>query len=147
MVPLDNFRGRHSDLASMISDLQQMLTPEQLSIRPNAETAHRLLCSLADKMKEHLAETNRQLYPEMLTHQDPNVKSVAWGFINGEKPLRKLFDDYHKKWLKDCDFQFTQEFIQESNEVFSNILRRIEREENVLFPKLEHLGDSLSARA
>jgi hypothetical protein len=68
------------------------------------------------------------------------VKSIAWGFISGEKPLRKTFDDYHKKWLKNCDFNFTESFLQETREVFDMLQYRIERENQVLFPKLVEIG-------
>ena len=89
MATLENFKNRHAELESMVSDLRKMMTPEQLSIRPNAMTAHRMLCDLAGKVKELLSEQDKTIYPDLLTHEDPQVKSIAWGFINGQIPLRK----------------------------------------------------------
>jgi hypothetical protein len=147
MQTLSSYRNRHAELMQMIEDLQSILHPEQLKIRPNAKTAYQLLCDLSDKVKEHLAEEDRGLYPSLLIHEDPKVKSIAWGFISGEKPLRKTFDDYHKKWLKNCDFNFTESFLQETHEVFEMLTNRIEREEQVLFPKLLEIGMFEEARA
>jgi hypothetical protein len=48
--------------------------------------------------------------------------------------------------LKNCDFNFTEEFLQETNEVFDMLLYRIEREEQVLFPKLQEIGMFEEAR-
>jgi hypothetical protein len=124
----------------MIEDLESILTPEMLKIRPNAKTAYQLLCDLSDKVKEHLSEEDRGLYPSLLIHEDPRVKSIAWGFISGEKPLRKTFDDYYKRWLKNCDFNFTDEFLEETREIFAMLTDRIQREEQVLFPKLVEIG-------
>jgi hemerythrin-like domain-containing protein len=140
MQTLSSYRNRHAELMQMIEDLQSILNPEQLKVRPNAKTAYQLLCDLSDKVKEHLAEEDRGLYPSLLIHEDPKVKSIAWGFISGEKPLRKTFDDYYKKWLKNCDFNFTESFMQETHEVFAMLINRIEREEQVLFPKLLEIG-------
>ncbi len=152
MPDLEEFRARHAEIRRIISDLESLLVPEQLRIRPNARTAYGLLCDLAVKVKTHLAEEDRGLYPPLLIHQDPKIKSMAWGFISGERPLRRLFDDYHRRWLKDCNFDLSDAFLGETREVLVLIVDRIEREENLLFPKLEELGagelaDALAAGA
>ena len=146
MQTLDTYRGTHAELRQMIDDLRSILDMDQLRIRPNAKTAYELLCDLAQKVRAHLAEEDRSLYPSLLIHEDPKVKSIAWGFISGEKPLRKTFDDYHKRWLKNCDFNFTEEFLAETHEVFAMVAHRIEREEQVLFPKLLEIGMFQEAR-
>jgi hemerythrin-like domain-containing protein len=147
MPTLDSYRGTHAELRQMIDDLRSVLTLDQLRVRPNAKTAYELLCDLGEKVRTHLAEEDRSLYPSLLIHEDPKVKSIAWGFISGEKPLRKTFDDYHKRWLKNCDFNFTDEFLAETHEVFDMVSKRIEREEQVLFPKLVEIGMFQDARA
>jgi hemerythrin-like domain-containing protein len=147
MHTLDSYRGTHGELRQMIDDLRSILSMEQLRIRPNAKTAYELLCDLGEKVRRHLAEEDRTLYPSLLIHEDPKVKSIAWGFISGEKPLRKTFDDYHKRWLKNCDFNFTEEFLAETQEMFDMISYRIEREEQILFPKLVEIGMLHEARA
>ena len=140
MHDLAHYRNRHTDLLQMIEDLQQLLTPEMLRIRPNAKTAYLLLCELGSKVKEHLSEEDRGVYPSLLINDDPRVKSIAWGFISGERPLRQTFDEYHRKWLKNCDFNFTEDFLRESQGVFRMVAERIDRENRVLFPKLVEIG-------
>lgn len=140
MQDLSSYRDRHAELTQMIEDLRSMLKPEMLHIRPNAKTAYQLLCDLTDKLKEHLSEEDRGLYPTLLIHEDPKVKSIAWGFISGERPLRKSFDSYHKKWLKNCDFNFSDAFLRETTEIFDMVGDRIAREEHLLFPKLVEIG-------
>ncbi len=140
MHDLAHYRDRHADLLQMIEDLRLLLTPEMLQIRPNAKTAYLLLCELGSKVKEHLGEEDRGVYPSLLIHDDPRVKSLAWGFISGERPLRQTFDEYHRKWLKNCDFNFTDDFMRESHAVFHMVAERIERENRVLFPKLVEIG-------
>ena len=137
---IENLKGSHADMLDMISDLRAMMTREQLSIRPNAMTTHKLICDLSDKMKDHMMEQDRSIYPDLLTHQDPKLKSMAWGFLNGQKPMRKQFEQYHAKWLKNCDFNFSDEFITETLEIFDMIEDRINREESILIPTLENTG-------
>lgn len=140
MEILQDFRGRQDEIAQMIKDLRAIMTPEQLQVKPTCKTAHQLLCDLGNKLKAHLAAEDKGVYPPLLTHEDPKLKSLAWGFISGEKPLRKQFEAYYKRWLKDCDFQFTEEFLDDSFELFSAIEIRLDREKTVLIPKLEQSG-------
>jgi DUF438 domain-containing protein len=137
---LESLRGSHTDMQEIISDLRAMMTREQLSIRPTAMTAHKLICDLADKMKEHMIQQDRGIYPDLLTHQDPKLKSMAWGFLNGQKPMRKQFEQYQNKWLKNCDFNFSEDFIADTFEIFDMIEDRIQREETILIPTLEKSG-------
>lgn len=124
-------------MLDVINDLRAMMTKEQLSIRPNATTAYNLICDLAKKMKKHMSAQDKSVYPDLLIHQDPKLKSMAWGFLNGQQPMRKQFDSYYNKWLKNCDFNFTDEFIADTFEVFDMIEDRIKREESILIPTLE----------
>lgn len=140
MHTLSNYRDSHVALRQIIEDLRSLIVPEQLKIRPNAKTAYQLLCDLAQKVKAHLADEDRQIYPGFLVHEDPKIKSIAWGFISGEKPLRRTFEEYHKKWLRDCDFNFTAEFIEETQEILDMLACRLDREEQVLFPKALEIG-------
>lgn len=140
MNKLNDIRERQNEILEMIGDLKIMLNPEQLKVKPNAKAAHEYLCSLGEKLCDHLAEEDKGLYPSLLTHEDPKLKSLAWGFISGEKPLRKQYEGYYQKWLKDCDFNFTQSFLDETLEVFGAIENRVEREQSVLLPKLEESG-------
>jgi hemerythrin-like domain-containing protein len=140
MSTLNDFRDRQGEILGMLDELKVMLTPENLAIKPNAKAAHEHLCSLADKVKQHLAAEDRGVYPALLIHEDPKLKSLAWGFISGEKPLRKQFDSFHRKWLKNCDFEFSDEFLVEAKELFRVIEERLEREQNVLLPRLEETG-------
>lgn len=140
MSTLESMKGSHADMQNIISDLRAMMTKEQLSIRPNAMTTHKMICDLAEIMKGHMSDQDRGVYPDLLTHQDPKLKSMAWGFLNGQKPIRKNFEQYHSKWLKNCDFNFTDEFVADTFEIFDMIEDRIQREETILIPTLEKSG-------
>ena len=130
----------------MIDDLRSILTVEQLRIRPNAQTAYELLYDLAERVQRHLAEEDRGLYPTLLINDDPDVKSIAWGFLRGENPLRQSFDDYYHRWLKNCDHNFSDEFLAETHAVFAMVAQRIDEEEQVLIPKLIEIGVFQPAR-
>lgn len=145
MRTLDGYRSTYSDLRRMIDELRSILTPEQLRIRPNAQTAYELLCDLGERVRRHLAEEDRGLYPTLLINDDPDVKSIAWGFLSSENPLRQSFDDYYSRWLKGSDRDYDEEFLAETYSVFEMVADRIDKEEEVLIPKLIEIGVFQSA--
>jgi hemerythrin-like domain-containing protein len=134
-----HLREAHGQLQEMIADVKTGLTMENLKIRANAKAMHSLLCDLAVKVREHLGEEDKEMYPQLLK-QGNSLKHTAWNFIAGETELRKTFEKYYKKYLKDCDYQVTDAFITETNAILDAVLARIEREDKVLFPKLEEAG-------
>jgi hypothetical protein len=140
MQTLGAYRRTHSDLRQMIDDLRALLTMEQLRIRPNARIAYELLLDLGERVERHLAEEDHGLYPSLLIHEDRNVNAIAWGFIIAERPMRKTFADYRARWLQDCDFNFTDQFLVETHEVFTLVAQRLDAEQQVLFPKMVEIG-------
>jgi hypothetical protein len=54
--------------------------------------------------------------------------------------MRQAFADYHRRWLKDGDFNFTDDFLAETQEVFATVTQRLDREERVLLPKMVEIG-------
>lgn len=139
MTTIAHLRETHAEIQEMIGDLQVGLTKENLAIRANAKAMHKLLCDLALKVRAHLGEEDKEMYPQLLK-QGNSLKHTAWNFISGESELRKGFEAYYKKYLKDCDYQVSDAFLKETHDVLSAILGRIEREEKVLFPQLEQSG-------
>jgi Hemerythrin HHE cation binding domain len=137
---LGGFKTRHAEIRDLIADLDRLLDPQMPSAGFAAKEAVPLLCDLSSKVRELLSEEDRGLYPPLLIHSDPRIKSMAWGFITGERPLRQLFDHYHQRWLRDCDIEITDGFLGETRDMLALIRDRIDREEGLLFPTLERIG-------
>lgn len=139
MLTIAHLRDAHAQLQDTIADLKTGLTVENLKIRANAKAMNTMLCDLALKVREHLGEEDKEMYPQLLK-QGNSLKHTAWNFIAGESELRKEFEAYYKKYLKDCNFEWNEAFIAETNGILDAVLARIEREEKTLFPKLEEAG-------
>jgi hemerythrin-like domain-containing protein len=137
MQPISYFRDQHAEILKMVEELRPLLNKDQLQVRLVAKTAQKLLIELADKIKDHLAEEDKDLYPVLLTHSDLKVRSTAWKFISGEHALRQAFSDYGKKWLKNGNFAFSEELVKETNELIEALTVRVDREEQFLYPKFE----------
>ena len=140
MYTLEGYRSTYTELRRTIEELRALLAEEQWRSRPNTRRAYEALCDLGDRVRRHLADEDRGLYPTLLIHDDPAVNSIAWGLLSDEKPLRQSFEEYYERWLKYGDRDFDEDFLAETREVFDLVAQRIEREERVLIPKLIEIG-------
>ena len=121
MTTIDDLHRRRKEIIEMASVIEGLMTPQQLAIHPIAKVTHILLCDLCEMMSDHLADEHKGLYPNLLTHGDTSVKNMAWGLINNDKLLKPEFNQYKRKWLRDCEFQFTEEFIQDTQEILKTL--------------------------
>ncbi len=137
MHPVSFYQEQHAEILGMVEELRPLLNKQSLELRPVAKAARQLLCEISAKLKAHLAEEDKELYPSLLTHADQKVRSTAWGFINGEHGLRQWTAEYNKKWLKDCNFELTDDFLQETNQLLDALAARVDREERFLFARLQ----------
>jgi hypothetical protein len=136
MTTIDDLHRRRKEIIEMASVIEGLMNPQQLAIHPIAKVAHILLCDLCEMMSDHLADEHKGLYPNLLTHGDTSVKNMAWGLINNDKLLKPEFNRYKRKWLRDCEFQFTEEFIEDTREILKTLRQRMELEENTVIPRL-----------
>ena len=121
----------------MAAAVEKLLTPEQMAIPSIAKVTHILLCDLCAAMTDHLADEHKSIYPNLLTHEDQAIKNMAWGLINNDKLLKPEFSFYKRKWLRDCEFQFTDDFIQDTNAMLSTLRQRMDLEERTVIPRIE----------
>lgn len=137
---LEALAAHRREISEIASTLRAMLSPDQLQIRPVAQVAKRLLCDLCGRVAKHLVEEGEDLYPSLLAHGDIRIQHMAWGFQAGDRPLRRQFEAYHQRWLKDCEFEFTHEFLDDTVELLDAIEQRVQREQQVMIPQLEESG-------
>jgi len=88
-------------------------------------------------VSDHLIEQHKGVYPALLTHNEQSIKNMAWGLINNDKLIKPEFSAYKRRWLKDCEFQFSDEFIRDTNEILKSLHQRIDLEKNTIMPRME----------
>jgi hemerythrin superfamily protein len=137
MKPLHELKEQHGKLRERVLALQTLLRSDATKNKANQQLADTMLREFLVEVRDHLKLEDHDLYPELLVHEDPMVKQTAWGFIRGESPLRKEIEQYAKKWLKGDELTITDSFLQDTNEVFEALFKRMDSEEQVLFPRLE----------
>ncbi len=136
MGPTDSLRRQHDEMLAVATEIAGHLTPE--GVEKNAETISSLLSKLSGKLKMHLAMEDKSLYPQMLNSTDPDTKITAEKFISEMGELSTVFANYIKEWHSvEAMRADPAKFISTTGMIFDAVSKRIERENNQLYPKLE----------
>ena len=145
MTTLNELKAQQSDIREISIALQNLMTPEQQAVGTIARITHTLLCDLCEKVDRHLAEEHQGVFPTLLSKGDPKVRNMVWGFINNDKPLRDSFNKYKKHWLKNCEYEITPQFIEETRQILELLDERLALEDSSMIPRLEEAGAFLHA--
>lgn len=136
MGPTESLRRQHDEMLQVATEIAGHLTPE--GVEQHAEKISSLLSKLAGKLKMHLAMEDKSLYPKMLSSSDPVTKNIAEKFMAEMGELSTVFSKYIRDWNSPKAMRAdSKQFITTTGEIFAAITKRIERENNQLYPKLE----------
>ena len=95
-----------------------------------------LFFDLTDKVKAHMDLEERELYKDLLTSSNPEVKQLANNFLSGSAEIKRIFKTYMKKWCynKHLRIKNHEQFINDTTELFEMIQDRIIDETEKFYP-------------
>jgi len=136
MRNFDVMRRQH---LSISEDLSYLITQTEKGEKEldAAETALRI-SRLAGKLKIHMLEEDKFLYPELLNHPDYEVKMMANQYISEMGSLAEEYARFKTKYntpgkiLADPDT-----FISEAKTILRALKNRISKEDNELYAFIE----------
>jgi len=105
----------------------------------NTDVTCDIFLQYAEQVVDHLYIEEKEVYRELLTHDDIKVKNTTNDFFSGSIAIKRIFNEYVGRWCKNKKLRITKhaEFIQDSQEIFELVLKRVEAETNILYPMLE----------
>jgi hypothetical protein len=89
-------------------------------------------------VREHLEIEERELYQELLVHEDNDVRNTGRKFLSGSGEIKRVFGQYMKRWCKGKELRIRDHaaFVDDTREIFSLVTRRIDDEVVHLYPTL-----------
>lgn len=133
------FRQHHSDVQSLVARLEKLLDAEGIAANP--EPAATVAREIFGKFTVHLAIEDATLYPKMLSHADPQVKSTAGRFMHEMGDLKAEFDAYGRRWPgPQAIGRNPQGFVTETRDVLRALQWRIRREDVELYDLYDKAG-------
>ncbi len=107
-----------------------------------------LFFDLLERVKSHLDVEERELYRNLLTHNDQKVKNTAENFLSGSAEIKRVFKQYTKRWCHNHKLRIKDHdrFVKETNEMFEMIQVRIISETEKFYPVVRNVyGEQMAA--
>jgi len=132
MRKTDNYRRHHEDIRLNISDIEEVLDIEKITVNP--EDVAFIVRKLFGKLSTHFAIEDKVLYPKALNHENRTLSTTAKRFQDEMGGLGVTFDAYRKKWPGPLAIaKGPEEFVLETRKIITLLTHRLGREENELY--------------
>lgn len=136
---LDRYHQMHSEIRAQASDLRGKLQAPGAAF--DAAGARQSFVSLAAKLNIHLAFEDRALYPPLLDHAEPGVRSKAKAYLDEVGGLKASLAAHLERWLSSTKVQEEPEaFRRETTDLLAALDRRLQAEDGDFYPTLERLA-------
>ena len=134
------FRRQHEEILEIAGELTAVMAePERLA--EDAEVVRGLLTVLSGKISIHLAMEDKGLYPRLLKHAKPEVRTLAGTYMAEMGGIKDVFAEYLGRWPDGARIQGDpRTFIEETRGLLAALERRISREDNELYPMVDGIG-------
>ena len=133
---IDRFKHEHAAVLAAVTELREMV---QRGITENAPGIARVLVEMSSKIKLHLAAEDQFLYPALAKSGKPAVAELGKRFQDEMGGIAKVYMDFAGKWNLGTKVAANpEEFRTDANAIFKALNQRIQRENQELYPLLEH---------
>ncbi len=106
-----------------------------------------LFFDYVDKVKHHLEVEDKNIYATILRGGDAAAKEVADNFLSGSREIKRIFQDYQKKWSRPGRRELVisnhEDFLKETSEMFELVLNRIQSETEQLYPLVRSISGDM----
>lgn len=139
---------RHEhDLAMAIADNLRAMA-ERYRCRDDALPIATELARLLHVLRLHLAEEDLRLYPSMIASGDWQAAKVARRFQAEMGGLAEIIEGFMQRWCSSSIIALDIDvFRRDLDRLSGALVRRIDRENQFLYPLAERLGDASSDAA
>jgi succinate dehydrogenase flavin-adding protein (antitoxin of CptAB toxin-antitoxin module) len=146
MISYEELHTQNHKITELSNLLEHVLTERTLC--DNGECCH-LFSKYMAEVNQHMDVVDRNLYSELLLSEDVKLNNTAKSFMNGTVEIRRIMKQYVSKWCNKTDNRFTfgskgkdyDQFLEDSKQMFSIILDRIQKETEGLYPLVRQLQD------
>jgi len=132
MTTLTNLERQHHDIYEVLNKTKALINTTNLE-DSGLEIAKNISI-LAGKLKIHLNNEDKYLYPALLKKGDSALQVKTEKYINEMGHLSKTYMSFKDKYnTRSKILASPQAFIKEANEVFEAVFERMHREDSDLY--------------
>jgi hemerythrin-like domain-containing protein len=132
---IDKFQQDHANVMAAVAELRRLV---QGGISSNADTIAKTIVSMSASIKLHLATEDKVLYPALIGSGDKVVSGLAIAFQSDMGAIATAYGEFSRRWNLGSKVAADPEgFRSEADRIFKALHRRIQRENQELYPLAE----------
>lgn len=130
-----NLERQHKEILDLANYILENI--KNVTVEENVNEIVRSINTMSGKLKIHLLNEDKFLYPKLLNSLDVALNRFGNKYFEEMKEVTKVYENYKSKYntankIKDD----IKSFNKETTDVFKVLANRIEREEEELYPLL-----------
>jgi len=132
MNNLENLKRQHTEIFELMNETTKMIA--QKDLESNGQNIAKNISSLAGKLKMHLGNEDKFMYPSFLMSKNEELKKKATEYIDEMGDLSSVYMTFKDKYNTRTKILNDQAgFMKESAVVFKAIEKRIKKEDSDLY--------------
>lgn len=139
MRATDKFRRQHEELVVLAGKIQALLDP--VALTKDATEVRRMVAKFRGVLVVHARMENEALYPRLLEHPEPAVRTKVEAIFRDVGPIYDQVDVYAQRWPSaDAIRADVSGFIRDTVVLLRTLGVRLTREDRELYPLADSLG-------
>ncbi len=141
MVKFDQLHEQNHKITELSNVFQYLIRERAMC---DTECARTLFAEYTTKVREHI-EIVDQLCGKLISNPEQSARNTAKGFLSGSSEIKRIFAGYLKDWCagtgacKELAIRDHAAFVTDTDQMFSLVLDRIQRETEHLYPLIRKL--------
>ncbi|MDM8533143.1 hemerythrin domain-containing protein [Clostridiaceae bacterium HSG29] len=138
MKNLDNLKRQHLDIYEIVAETKELMKKSDFDM--HSKNVAMNINVLAGKLKMHLINEDKFLYPTFLSSDDDKLSKKAKEYIEEMGDLSEVYTEFKSKYnVRSKIMVDIPKFMKEANSVFDAIEKRMNKEDNDLYVLAEKL--------
>ncbi len=122
----DKFRKNHDTLFQLLENLKLYLEADRVA--KEAKDACRVVGKIAGLLIMNMAHEDKNLFPQLLSSSNKQLKDAAEKFVVDSKNVRKVADKFMTKWVVIKNVQAQPvDFIKDANMLIASLSESLEK--------------------
>lgn len=134
-MDVNNFKRQHGEIMELATYILDNI--EKHTVEQNVHEIVKSINTMAGKLKMHLLNEDKYLYPQLLKSPDIKLNTFGKKYYEEMKEVTEVYENYKLKYNTASKIQQNVDgFNKETKEVFKLLANRVDREEKELYPLL-----------
>lgn len=135
---INNLKTQHEKIHHIMSETTELVKKNDLNMY--ARQIAKNISQLAGVIKIHLGSEDRSLYSALTASEDPKIQSLASRYSLEMGNLSDVYNIFKNKFNTESKInEHKEQFAREFKVVFTALKKRLDKEDNELYPLVEQL--------